>query len=412
MTQFRSQIRLPRTAQPESLKPREVAQANNYPLHVDGTGYVGGIIELGGGYKPADVAKYFQAQGLPIPKFVDVLVGSGRNAPDGVDGADGEVQLDMEVAGAIAPAAEFRIYFGGNNDQDFSACIDQAREDKCNGISISWGGPEDSWEPASITAMDNAIKACRAAGIPVFVAAGDSGADDGEGRPVVDFPASSPSAIGCGGTRLTVNSDGSRAAEVVWNDDSTSSATGGGVSKVFPGRQVPDVAANADPDTGYEVLIDGQSVVEGGTSAVAPLMLGLHALLWQINAGKPFDFLNTIVTNPQVCFDVTSGDNGKYRAGPGRDEDTGYGVPDGALMEQVIDGGNVPSPVPTPVPSPPSPPSPTPVPTPAPPAGTNPLADFPSGPVSSWVQHHSYTTIETKAKSALVAWAKVYGLFL
>lgn len=410
MTQFRSAIRRPRTAQPVALAARQVGAAYHYPFHVDGTGYTGAIIELGGGLKVTQQQQAITAAtGGKSPSITVVLVGKGKNKEDGPDGADGEVDLDIQVAGQIAPGMAMRIYIGGNNDADFVDAIKQALADGCNGISISWGGPEDSWDPASITAMDAAIAACRAAGVPVFVAAGDSGADDGEGNPVVDFPASSPSAIGCGGTRLTINSDGSRSAETVWNDSSTSSATGGGVSKVFSGRQVPDVAANADPDTGYEVVVDGESMVVGGTSAVAPLMLGLHALLFQIHGGKPFDFLNTIVTNPQACFDVTVGNNGAYRAGPGRDDVTGYGVPDGGLLEQVIDGGNVPTPIPQPVPSPPSP---TPVPTPAPPAGTNPLADFPSGPVSKWVHDRTYTKAEQTAKGAIVAWAAPYGLVL
>lgn len=351
---FTSYIRRPRTAQPASMTPRQVGEAYNFPLGVTGKGYVGGIIELGGGYKQAQVAAYFTRNGLPLPTFVSVPVAGGKNKQDGPDGADGEVQLDMIVAGAIASAATFRVYFAPNTDAGFLAAIKQAIADGCDGISISWGQAESGWDAATMTAFESVIKAARAQGIPVFVAAGDSGSKDSTSANVVDFPASAPDSVGCGGTRLEINADGSRASETVWNDSPTSSATGGGVSKQFPGRQVPDQAGNADPDSGYLIDIDGETnVVIGGTSAVAPLSLGLHALLWELNGGKAFDYLNLTVTNPQAFFDVTQGNNGGFRAGPGRDNNTGVGVPDGGLLAKAITSGIAPPAPPTPTPSPP-----------------------------------------------------------
>lgn len=348
-------IRRPRTSKPVSLTPLKVASANNYPA-ATGKGYTAGIVELGGGYQDSQVAEYFTANGLPVPLFVSVPVAGGKNKQDGPDGADGEVQLDMLIPGVIAPAATFRVYFAKNTDAGFIAALKQAAAE-CDGVSISWGSSENNWDPATMDAFEAVIKAARSHGVPVFVAAGDSGSQDSSGAGnQCDFPASSPSAIGCGGTRLLINPDGSRASETVWNDNPTQSATGGGVSKQFPGRQVPDVAGNADPDTGYDIMIDGQRTVVGGTSAVAPLMLGLHALLWELNGGKPFDFLNLIATNPQACYDVTQGDNGGYRAGPGRDDVTGFGVPDGQKLAAALLGA---------IPAP-APPSPTPTPTPAP----------------------------------------------
>jgi kumamolisin len=158
-----------------------------------------------------------------------------------------------------------------------------------------------------------------------------------------------------------VDSSGKRSAEVVWDDNPSSSATGGGVSVVFPGRDVPDVAGNADPDTGYQVLVDGQAMVIGGTSAVAPLYLGLYLRLLELT-GKPFDLVSVVAGNATVCFDVTSGTNGAYRAGPGRDETTGFGVVDGTLLLNVLKGSApAPTPVPPPVPVPPPAPTPKPV---------------------------------------------------
>lgn len=388
---MRSYIRRPRTSNPVSLTPRQVGAAYHFPLsQASGKGYTGGIIELGGGYNLKQVDAYFTSQKLPVPGFVSVLVAGGSNTEDGVDGADGEVQLDMIVAGAIATGATFRVYFAGNTDADFLAALKQATSE-CDGVSISWGGAESDWSGSTMDQFETVIKAARANGVPVFAAAGDSGSKDSTSSNTVDFPASSPSAIGCGGTRLILTGT-ERGSETVWDDSDTQSATGGGVSKHFPGRDVPDVAGNADPDSGYEILIDGQSEVIGGTSAVAPLMLGLHALLWELNGGKGFDFLNLVVTNPQACFDVTSGDNGGYRAGPGRDETTGFGVPDGGLLAAALLGGVAP---------------------PAPPTPTQPTTDFPVAVVDAWLaSKHNYNHTESAAATAIVAWAAAHGITL
>ncbi len=340
--------RLPDHAQAMPLTVGQVASAYNFPTGVTGSGYTAGIVELGGGYSAQQVTQYFQQVGLPVPNFTAVSVDGGQNSQSGPDGADGEVQLDMIVAGSVAPGANFRIYFAGNTDQAFLDALGQAVTE-CNGVSVSWGAPETEWDPATMTQFAKVIAAARQRGVPVFVAAGDSGADDGTGSKVVDFPASAPDSVGCGGTRLTVNAQGQRSSEVVWDDNPTQSATGGGVSQQFPGRTVPDVAGNADPTTGYQVSIDGQAGVIGGTSAVAPLMLGLHALLTQANGGKPFDFVNVIAASPAICFDVTQGNNGGFKAGPGKDDVTGYGVPDGTRFLAALQA--------SPAPAPPQPPS-------------------------------------------------------
>jgi kumamolisin len=395
---MRSYIRTPRTAQPVALTPRQVAKAYNFPIDkATGRGYVGGIIELGGGYSLAQVQEYFTKIGLPVPKFVSKTVAGGQNKSDGPNGADGEVQLDMLIAGAVALGATWNVYFCPNTDDGFLAGIQQAIADGCNGITISWGGPENDWTAAAMDEYAGVFKEARAKGIAVFCAAGDSGSQDNSGvGNQTDFPASAPDVIGCGGTRLELDNNGARASETVWNDSPTQSATGGGVSKHFPGRQVPDIAGNADPDSGYQVMIDGQSAVIGGTSAVAPLMVALHALLWELNGGKPFDMLNLITTNPQACYDVTIGNNGGYRAGPGRDDVTGFGVPDGAKLAAALLG-----PIPAPVP---------PAPTPGP---ADPLADFPVAVVDAWGEHkHNYSHVEAAAFNAIAAWAASHGISL
>ncbi len=325
-----------------------------FPAGVTGTGQTIGIIELGGGYKKTDLTKYFKQLGIPAPKVTDVLVDKAKNAPTNPNGADGEVMLDIEIAGAVAPGAHIVVYFAPNTDQGFLDAISTAVHDTVNKptvISISWGQAESSWTSQSLTAFDEAFQSAAVLGVTVCVAAGDTGSNDGvsDGLVHVDFPASSPHALACGGTTLTVSGQ-SIVSETVWHD-STTSATGGGVSEVFPlpdyqqttkipvsvstqfkGRGLPDVAANADPNTGYSVLVDGQQLVFGGTSAVAPLMAGLVALLNQ-QGNKSVGFINPVLyANPGLCRDITSGDNKTttgglgYTAGPGWDACSGWGV--------------------------------------------------------------------------------------
>lgn len=326
-------IRRPHSAA-SGFTPLQVAKAYNYPA-ATGKGHVGAIIELGGGFGEADLTSYFGSLGIAVPDVEAKLVDGGSNTSDGPNGADGEVLLDIEVAGSVAPGAKFFVYFAPNTDTGFVDAIKAAVADKVDAISISWGGPENEWAPATVKLMESALASAKAAGIPVFVASGDSGSSDGESGNNVDYPASSPNAVGCGGTRLIVNASGARMAETVWDDNSRSSAGGGGVSTLFPGRDVPDVAGNADPQTGYKVTVDGESAIFGGTSAVAPLYLGLYLRLLEL-VGTPFDFVSVVAGNATVCYDVTSGTNGAYRAGPGRDEATGFGVVDGTLLLNVL----------------------------------------------------------------------------
>lgn len=347
MSFARSEIRYPRTVSPKPMTARQVGKAYNFPLYMaTGKGFVAGFIELGGGYNLKQVQAVFESHDMPTPVYTAVSVSGGKNASDGPNGADGEVQSDMIVAGSIAPGASYRVYFAPNSNAGFLAALKRAVKE-CHAVSISWGSAENRWDSATMNAFEAVMKVARAAGVPVFVAAGDTGSQDssGDGNQV-DFPASSPSAIGCGGTRLELTAKGARASETVWDDNPTQSAGGGGASRQFPGRTVPDIAGNADPDTGYEVSIDGEHAVIGGTSLVAPLFLGLYALLWELNGGKSFDFLKVIAANPSICFDVTQGNNGGFRAGPGRDDVTGYGVPDGARFLTALKGAPVSTPSP------------------------------------------------------------------
>jgi kumamolisin len=326
-----------------------------------GQGTCIGIIELGGGYRPADLRTYFKRLGIALPKVSAVSVDHGKNQPTGkVNGPDGEVMLDIEVAGAVAPGAAVVVYFAPNTDAGFLDAVTTAVHDATNKpsvISISWGGPESTWTSQAMTAFDEAFQAAAAMGITVCVAAGDNGSSDGvnDGANHVDFPASSPHALACGGTSLQ-SAGGKITSEVVWNDGANGGAGGGGVSNVFPLpawqqglkvtasngvasalqlRGVPDVSGDADPQTGYDVRVDGTDTVFGGTSAVAPLWAGLIA---RINAGKgtTAGYINAqFYSNPSAFNDITQGNNGSFSAAAGWDACTGLGSPDGAKLSTV-----------------------------------------------------------------------------
>ena len=345
-----------------SYTPPQVAAFYDYPTGVDGTGECIALIELGGGYTTTDLSNYWNQLNLSkTPTVSAVSVGNGSNNPTGdPSGPDGEVMLDIEVSGSIAPGANIVVYFADNTDAGFLNAITTAVHDSTNNpsvVSISWGGPESSWTQQAMTSMDEAFQSAAAMGVTVCVAAGDDGSTDGvtDGQNHVDFPASSPNVLACGGTTL-VASGNSITSETTWNElANNEGATGGGISDVFPlptwqngvgvppsansnhnvGRGVPDVSGDADPTTGYVTLVDGQSGVIGGTSAVAPLWAALIALINE-SIGKPAGLINPLLyqtaSTADDFNDVTTGNNGAYSAGTGWDACTGLGSPIGAQV--------------------------------------------------------------------------------
>lgn len=339
--------------------PPQLAALYGFPSGVTGAGQTTAIIELGGGYSTTDLQTYFSNLGVTEPNITAVSVDGGTNSAG--PSADGEVMLDIEVAGSIAPGANIAVYFAPNTDQGFIDAITDAVHDtgrKPSVVSISWGASEDSWTQQSQTAMNAAFQDAAMLGVTVTAAAGDSGSTDGvgDGNLHVDFPASSPYVLACGGTTLT-GSGTTISSEVVWNEIANNEgATGGGVSDVFAlpayqtsagvpaqpktgfvGRGVPDVAGDADPATGYFILVDGQNEVIGGTSAVAPLWAALIALINQ-QLGTPVGFVNPALYGLKSSFhDIISGDNddgnlGHYNAQQGWDACTGLGSPNGAAI--------------------------------------------------------------------------------
>ena len=354
----------------------EFAARYNFPPSLNGTQLTGAgetvaIIELGGGFRMTDLKAFFNEIASPVPTVTAVSVDKAGNHPTTPESADGEVMLDIEVAGAVVPEARFAIYFGPNSgDKGFIDAISAAVHDserKPSVLSISWGAPEDLLPKASINAYHALFVAAASLGITVCAASGDHGAADEDaihwdGKIHVNHPTSDPFVLACGGTQVQNGED------VVWNDGTPFDrsvpggggwTTGGGISVVFPvpdyqrtttlpksinntpvGRGVPDIAMSA---TNYFTRVDRAEGASGGTSAVAPLMSALVARLNQAKQ-KPVGFINPFLyanAAKNIVHDVISGNNAitntvkGYDAELGWDACTGLGTPDG---QAILDG--------------------------------------------------------------------------
>ena len=346
---------------PKGYLPTEVASLYGFAdANADASGQCIAIVELGGGYTAADNQAAFKAMGLVVPKIVAVDVDGAKNNPADTSGANGEVALDIQVAGGFAHGAWLAVYFAPNTSQGFVDAITQAIHDQTNtpaAVSISWGSAESVWTPQDITAMSAAFADAAKLGVTVTAASGDALATDGvaDGKAHVDYPASDPSVLGCGGTFLATSA-GKITAETVWR--SNGGGTGGGVSVLFAppayqhslklsvkghkggGRGVPDVAGDADPDSGFRIVTNGQSGVIGGTSAVAPLWAAVAVVLGKA-LGKPIGAPHAMLYGtPSALNDVTSGDNKSgaigFTAKPGWDACTGLGTPNGDRLRKLF----------------------------------------------------------------------------
>ncbi len=334
----------------------DLCTAYSWPAGQPGGGVIA-IVELGGGWVQSDIDAYFQSIGQPVPSITDVSVDGTQNSPNQGTGsggdADMEVALDIEVAAAsyyaaTGKAATIRVYWA----QDIAPAVTRAGQDGCDVCSISWGADEAVWGQQNADDMETAAATATQEGMVIFAASGDNDSGDGGSSPAnVDVPASCAHVIGCGGTLKT------KTSETVWNDNpgqTDGEGTGGGYSTLFPaqpwqvgappapantsggtGRMVPDVAGAADPNAGYEVYVHGESVVVGGTSAVAPLYAGLFAAF-----GTKLGFVTPTLWKSQDAFqDITQGDNGFFSALPGPDPCSGVGAPIGSKIAALFAGG-------------------------------------------------------------------------
>ena len=334
------------------LTPSQVASLYNFPTN-SAAGQTIAILEFGGGYIQSDISEYFNnVVQLPIPTVNSVGVDGATNSFTG-QGDDIEVILDISVAGSVAPGAKIVVYFAPNTTQGWIDAFTTAIHDTVNrpsAISISWGGGESGWG-SSIQSMSSALEEAAAVGVTVFASSGDGGS----GNPAeVLYPACDPWVTGCGGVTIE-NVSGTNFTEVTW------SGSGGGISNVFPkpawqswvnvptsvnpsghiGRGVPDISGDADPASGYMLILNGSSTGPwGGTSAVAPFYAGLVAVL-NANLDEPIGYLNQSLytfNGSNVYLDITQGSNGLYNASPGWDACTGLGSVFGSKIANELEG--------------------------------------------------------------------------
>jgi kumamolisin len=351
----------------------EIASYYRFPAGASGLGQTIAVLEFGGGFLDSDLDAYFEALGMATPRICAVGVAGAQNEPSGPEAGEsnGEVALDIEVLGAIAPDATIVVYFAPFTERGWVDAITTAihsTEHPPDVISISWGFTEGEqiWTTAALEVVNGALKEAAALNVTVLAASGDDGTADEQtdGRLHVDFPASSPFITGVGGTSLRYAAFGG--AEVVWNNGPRGDgggAGGGGVSRFFArppyqdrvqvppspsatgGRGVPDLSANADPNSGYEVFVEGRWVCVGGTSAAAPLWAGLIVRLNE-RLGSNIGFLNPLLYEhlgpTQALRDVTVGTNdqsgrgGPYHAHIGWDAASGWGTPDGERLLNAL----------------------------------------------------------------------------
>ena len=369
------------TGQYKTFKASDYATIYNFPP-MPSTPVTIAIVSFGGGLYGSynsttriltngDVQKYWTTIcGIPAascPRVMIVPIGGAVNTPT-ASGTD-ENTLDIITIGACYPSNKVTIvmYLAQNSAQGFQAAMSMAVNGNTIGrerikpavISCSWGLAEEWWEIydkygrkiqtyKQVCGSINAIfKKAVDTGVIICCASGDFGSGNGKPGNNVDFPASSPNVIGCGGTTLICPDLkwNKNTVETVWNNGPTS-ATGGGISEVFPQpayqsaaikntmRTVPDIAMNADPKTGVSFLVGGKMYVFGGTSIVAPAMAAFAARCLPKKCT-----VASLYAASNSCFnDITVGNNGAYNAGIKYDMCTGRGSLIGTALCSALPG--------------------------------------------------------------------------
>jgi len=331
-----------------------------------------GIYELES-YQASDIQTYESCYGLGVP-VTDVTVDGGAGPPI----EDGEAALDIEMVAGLAPSSSVLVYTGpqgGTGPIDtYRAMVD---DDAAKVLSTSWGECEPDMDPTDQSAETALFAQAATQGQTVLAASGDSGSSDcydvqmqsGSHNLAVDDPADQPDVTGVGGTSLTA-ANPNAPTESVWNDG-TSGAGGGGNSTVFPApmyqqvpgaeisdtvrtcgphsneqcREIPDVAASADPGHGVVIFMDGVWVPVGGTSAAAPLWAALVADTNQ-GCSTPAGLLGPELYQSGAASsvnDITSGSNSIFVAGDfparvGYDLASGWGSPRAASLLGLFSG--------------------------------------------------------------------------
>jgi subtilase family serine protease len=336
-----------------------------YNQGVRGQGETVAVVESSK-FTQSDLASFTHQFGLSSLVPASVPTPQDGPATDQSSTGEEETELDVELIHEVAPDAQILDYnapettpLGADTLADMLDNI--VAQGKVSIVSDSMGYCELGFPAADVQRDEQAIEAAVAHGISIFKSTGDAGAYQCERfsttdrRLSVEWPASSPGVVAVGGTSLSTSSTGAYAGETAWEDVLENSGGGGGLSTVFarpswqsaPGvvnrysdgkRQIPDVSADADPNTGWALFTGGSLAPTAGTSAAAPFWAGAMALIEQYarqhgvaHLGFVDPMLYRIASTPQPnppFHDVTVGSNRYYPATPGWDFATGLGSPD------------------------------------------------------------------------------------
>lgn len=293
----------------------------------------------------ADLEAFAAENGLP--DFDYEVIGKPSGMWEGV----GELTMDLSIIHAVAPEAKLvvREVLGVSEE------LIDTMSAQHPGAVWSWSMGLCETQQGGLAEQSAAFQRSAEAGAVHFASSGDSSGydcfeqDRQKDAPSpdmvgVNFPASEPSVIAVGGTRLWL-AKGEYLRETPWYDAATLLGAGGGRSVVFPNRGVPDVAGDADPNTGMLFQFAGQTALAGGTSASAPLWAGLAALLLQaIKTDDPSaqlgpfqPVLQRVAQNhPKAFHDTVVGGIATAKASKGRDDATGWGSPDAVELMAAV----------------------------------------------------------------------------
>lgn len=361
--------------------PIDMARFYGFPADCKGKGQHIAVISMEGKMDLAELAKDFKKLGfdkMPDIKTVDV-----GTIPANQSTSTGETHLDVEVIGSICSEAKITVYRAANTGKGFADAVNKAVKDKCNVISISWGG--DEYHGYDGSDLETALAGATTAGITVCVATGDGGSSnrrDGNTaiaakskKAYIQYPACSKNVLACGGTQLDIPKGVK--TEVVWNNsEKNGGSTGGGVSEFVDlpewqsahkidikstndgkrvGRVIPDVCGLAAFTKGadWNIYENDTKLSNGGTSAVAPLWAALIAIANEKRSklkkakgslGYLNDSLYTIAKSKGHFNDIVEGDNRPqpnypgYDASEGFDACSGLGSPiAGKLIDALVD---------------------------------------------------------------------------
>ena len=358
------------------LTPSDIANIYGIPTSLQGSSQSIALVEYDN-FIDSDISTYASMFSLPTPNFNRILINptcgiccSGNTCtscsctltpPTTPGTGQGEVTLDIQMAIAVAPKAQILVYIA-KNTLTVSAINQIAQDNLAKTVSTSWGFPEDEIFPnlqGFATLENNIFKQMASQGQSFFAATGDHGAfGDFSNNPtklVIQDPSSQPFVTAVGGTQVNLDSSGNRVSETTWFDAQSTQGSGGGISVFWPlpsyqnslgtaankgsttFRMVPDVSLNADPNTGYLVILNGNQDQFGGTSASAPLWAAFTCLINEYRATQglaSIGFLNPTIypvfqgnQYSSLMNDINdNSNNGFFPAVTGYDLATGWGT--------------------------------------------------------------------------------------